>query len=102
MRPTTAAPGERCCRLAPPRGGAPPGAAGGGGGGPPGPATRTAPRGWVLFPERVHLIMPDTAVCGGEPPLAPAVTELWPADLARLSGHRWIAGCDRWPEPPRS
>jgi DNA-binding transcriptional LysR family regulator len=39
--------------------------------------------------------MPDTAVCGGEPPLAPAVTELWPADLARLSDQRWIAGCDR-------
>jgi len=49
----------------------------------------------VLLSEAVHLVMPDTAVCGGEPPLAPAVTELWPADLARLSEHRWIAGCDR-------
>jgi DNA-binding transcriptional LysR family regulator len=49
----------------------------------------------VLFSEAVHLIMPDTAACGGEPPLAPAVTELWPADLARLSEYRWIAGCDR-------
>jgi DNA-binding transcriptional LysR family regulator len=49
----------------------------------------------VLLSEAVHLIMPDTAVCGGEPPLAPAVTELWPADLARLSEYRWIAGCDR-------
>ncbi|HEX4090159.1 MAG TPA: LysR family transcriptional regulator [Trebonia sp.] len=49
----------------------------------------------VLLAEPVHLIMPDTAVCGGEPPLAPAVTELWPADLARLSDQRWIAGCDR-------
>lgn len=49
----------------------------------------------VLLSEAVHLIMPDTTVCGGEPPLAPAVTELWPADLARLSEHRWIAGCDR-------
>jgi DNA-binding transcriptional LysR family regulator len=49
----------------------------------------------VLMSEAVHLIMPDTAVCGGEPPLAPAVTELWPADLARLAEHRWIAGCDR-------
>ena len=29
------------------------------------------------------------------PPLAPAVTELWPADLARLAEQRWIAGCDR-------
>ena len=49
----------------------------------------------VLLSEPVHLIMPDTAVCGGEPPLAPAVTELWPADLARLAEYRWIAGCDR-------
>jgi len=49
----------------------------------------------VLLSEAVHLIMPDTAVIGGEPPLAEAVTELWPADLARLSGQRWIAGCDR-------
>ena len=49
----------------------------------------------VLLSEPVHLIMPDTAICGGEPPLAPAVTELWPADLARLSDQRWIAGCDR-------
>ena len=49
----------------------------------------------VLFSEAVHLIMPDTTVLGGEPPLAPAVTELWPADLARLSEYRWIAGCDR-------
>ena len=23
------------------------------------------------------------------------MTELWPADLARLSDQRWIAGCDR-------
>jgi DNA-binding transcriptional LysR family regulator len=49
----------------------------------------------VLLSEAVHLIMPNTAVYGGEPPLAEAVTELWPADLARLSGQRWIAGCDR-------
>jgi DNA-binding transcriptional LysR family regulator len=49
----------------------------------------------VLLAEAVHLIMPDTAMRGGEPPLAPAVTELWPADLARLSEYRWIAGCDR-------
>ena len=49
----------------------------------------------LLLSESVHLILPDTAVCGGEPPLAPAVTELWPADLARLAEHRWIAGCDR-------
>ena len=49
----------------------------------------------VLLSEPMYLIMPDTAVCGGEPPLASAVTELWPADLARLSDQRWIAGCDR-------
>lgn len=49
----------------------------------------------VLLSEAVHLIMPDTAACGGEPPLAPAVTELWAADLARLAEYRWIAGCDR-------
>jgi len=49
----------------------------------------------VLLSEAVYLIMPDTAVCGGEPPLAEVVTELWPADLARLASQRWIAGCDR-------
>jgi DNA-binding transcriptional LysR family regulator len=49
----------------------------------------------VLLSEPMYLIMPDTAVCGGDPPLATAVTELWPADLARLSDQRWIAGCDR-------
>jgi DNA-binding transcriptional LysR family regulator len=49
----------------------------------------------LLLSEPVHLIMPDTALLGGEPPLAPAVTEIWPADLARLAEHRWIAGCDR-------
>ncbi len=49
----------------------------------------------LLLSEAVHLIMPDTTVSGGEPPLAPAVTELWPADLARLAEYRWIAGCDR-------
>jgi DNA-binding transcriptional LysR family regulator len=49
----------------------------------------------VLLSEPMYLIMPDTAVCGGDPPLATAVTELWAADLARLSDQRWIAGCDR-------
>jgi len=49
----------------------------------------------VLLSESVHLILPDTALADGEPPLAPAVTELWPADLARLAEYRWIAGCDR-------
>jgi DNA-binding transcriptional LysR family regulator len=63
--------------------------------GPPAIADHDDLRELVLLSEPVHLIMPDTAVCGGEPPLAPAVTELWPADLARLSDQRWIAGCDR-------
>jgi DNA-binding transcriptional LysR family regulator len=63
--------------------------------GPPAIADHDELRELVLLSEPVHLIMPDTAVCGGEPPLAPAVTELWPADLARLSDQRWIAGCDR-------
>ena len=54
----------------------------------------------VLLSEPVHLIMAETAPAGPsgprhEPPLAPAVTELWAADLARLADHRWIAGCDR-------
>jgi len=49
----------------------------------------------VLLSEPVHLIMPTGAWARGEPVLAPAVTEVWPADLARLAGLRWIAGCDR-------
>ena len=59
------------------------------------PADRDDLREQVLLSEPMYLIMPDTAVCGGDPPLATAVTELWPADLARLSDQRWIAGCDR-------
>jgi DNA-binding transcriptional LysR family regulator len=47
----------------------------------------------VLLSEPVHLIMPSAP--RSEPLLAPAVSEIWPADLARLSGQRWIAGCDR-------
>src|SRR5215469_13657679 len=47
----------------------------------------------VLLSEPVHLIMPSAPK--GEPLVAPAVTEIWPADLTRLSGQRWIAGCDR-------
>ena len=47
----------------------------------------------VLLAEPVYLIMPWAPK--GEPLIAPAVTEIWPADLARLSGQRWIAGCDR-------
>jgi DNA-binding transcriptional LysR family regulator len=48
----------------------------------------------VLLSEPVYLIM-AAAPPRGEPLLAPAVTEIWPADLVRLSGQRWIAGCDR-------
>jgi len=76
--------------------------------GQPGPGAADQPlptdhddlREQVLLSESVHLIMPETAPPGAggqrhEPPLAPAVTELWPADLARLAEYRWIAGCDR-------
>jgi DNA-binding transcriptional LysR family regulator len=78
-----------------------PGDAAAGTAGKPSPAGDDDPPGHddlreqVLLSEPVHLIMPDTARLGGEPPLAPAVTELWPADLARLADQRWIAGCDR-------
>jgi DNA-binding transcriptional LysR family regulator len=65
------------------------------GDGPAPVAERDHLREQVLLSEAVHLIMPSAPVRGGEPPLAPAVTELWPADLARLTEHRWIAGCDR-------
>jgi DNA-binding transcriptional LysR family regulator len=47
----------------------------------------------VLLDEPVHLIMP--AAGRGDPLLAPAVTEVRAADLARFAGQRWIAGCDR-------
>jgi DNA-binding transcriptional LysR family regulator len=63
--------------------------------GPVPAAERDHLREQVLLSEAVHLIMPSALVRGGEPPLAPAVTELWPADLARLAEYRWIAGCDR-------
>jgi DNA-binding transcriptional LysR family regulator len=62
----------------------------------------------VLLTEAVELIVPSPpsprlGSAGSSPPepaapshpIAPAVTEVWPADLARLSGQRWIAGCDR-------
>jgi DNA-binding transcriptional LysR family regulator len=50
----------------------------------------------VLLSEPVELIVAAVPPPrGGEPVLAPAVTEVWPADLARFSGQRWIAGCDR-------
>jgi DNA-binding transcriptional LysR family regulator len=49
----------------------------------------------VLLDEPVHLIAPAAAPARGEPLLAPAVSEVWPGDLSRLAGQRWIAGCDR-------
>jgi len=61
----------------------------------PPPAGHDDLREQVLLSEAVHLIMPLAPALGGEPPLAPAVTELWPADLARLADQRWIGGCDR-------
>jgi DNA-binding transcriptional LysR family regulator len=49
----------------------------------------------VLLDEPVNLIMPDGAASLSLPRIAPAVTELWPDDLARFADYRWIAGCDR-------
>jgi DNA-binding transcriptional LysR family regulator len=63
----------------------------------------------VLLTEPVELIVPSVPAPGfnrgstggsspqepADPVLPAAVTEVWPADLARFSGHRWIAGCDR-------
>jgi DNA-binding transcriptional LysR family regulator len=49
----------------------------------------------VLLTEQVHVIMPEAGMADGEPLLAPAVTEMRTADLIRLAGQRWIAGCDR-------
>jgi DNA-binding transcriptional LysR family regulator len=46
----------------------------------------------LLLSEAVYLVMPPGR---GEPLLPPAVTEVRPSDLARLSAQRWIAGCDR-------
>jgi DNA-binding transcriptional LysR family regulator len=50
-------------------------------------ASRDDLREEVLLAEAVHLILPAGA--------GPGVTELGPADLARLADQRWIAGCDR-------
>jgi DNA-binding transcriptional LysR family regulator len=49
----------------------------------------------VLLDEPVNLVMADGAAALSPPEIAPAVTELWPDDLARFAHHRWIAGCDR-------
>jgi len=47
----------------------------------------------VLLTEPVEMILPASPQADAVIPAA--VTEVWPADLARFSGHRWIAGCDR-------
>ncbi|HSZ39745.1 MAG TPA: LysR family transcriptional regulator [Trebonia sp.] len=49
----------------------------------------------VLFDEPVHLIAPADPPADSEPLPPAALTEMWPADLARFSAQRWIAGCDR-------
>jgi DNA-binding transcriptional LysR family regulator len=49
----------------------------------------------VLLEEHVHVIAPASDPPGGEPVPAPAISEMWPADLGRFAGQRWIAGCDR-------
>jgi DNA-binding transcriptional LysR family regulator len=62
----------------------------------PASTSRSDVREQVLLTEQVHVIMPEAAsASGGEPLLAPAVTEMRTADLTRLAGQRWIAGCDR-------
>jgi DNA-binding transcriptional LysR family regulator len=49
----------------------------------------------VMLDEPVSLILPRERQGPGEPEIAPAVTEIWPDDLAKFAEHRWIAGCDR-------
>ena len=74
--------------------------AGAGHGGP----TRRPPRGRLMARgcgSRCCWKSPSTWSCrtgrrrSACPRIAPAVTELWPDDLARFADHRWIAGCDR-------
>lgn len=68
----------------------------------PGPGTETSPdpdehdlREQVLLEEPVHVIAPVDGPAHGDAAPAAAIHEMWPADLARFSGQRWIAGCDR-------
>ena len=49
----------------------------------------------VMLDEPVNLILPGERQGPGDPEIAPAVTEIWPDDLAKFAEHRWIAGCDR-------
>lgn len=67
-----------------------------------GPVLETTPepderdlREQVLLEEPVHVIAPAEGLADGDAAPAAALTEMWPADLARFSGQRWIAGCDR-------
>ena len=64
------------------------------GAGEPAPAERDL-REQVLLDEPVHVIAPADVTDGGESVPPATITEMWPADLARFSGQRWIAGCDR-------
>jgi DNA-binding transcriptional LysR family regulator len=49
----------------------------------------------VLLDEPVHVIAPADGPADGESVPAATITEMWPADLSRFAGQRWIAGCDR-------
>lgn len=49
----------------------------------------------VLLDEPVYVIAPGDLGSGAETLPAAAITEMRAADLARYSGQRWIAGCDR-------
>jgi DNA-binding transcriptional LysR family regulator len=67
---------------------------------PEGPDTEPAPaerelREQVLLDEPVHVIAPADPRPDADGVPAAAITEMHPADLARFSGQRWIAGCDR-------
>jgi DNA-binding transcriptional LysR family regulator len=59
------------------------------------PPTDVDLREQVLLDEPVYVIAPAYGPADVEAMPAAAITEMWPADLARFSGQRWIAGCDR-------
>lgn len=62
--------------------------------GEPAPPADRDLRTQVLLDEPVHVIAPAGPAAAETVPAA-TITEMWPADLARFSGQRWIAGCDR-------